>query len=130
MLFTRFRWVALQFDELLAERCLSTSELEQRLMSLPKGLDEAYTRIIKRSPRPADVIRFLQWIIFGRKEFTAQELAEVALINFGNGGDALPFCDSRRRYGSPDDVLRACSGLVVEARYLGKTTSYAQPCMY
>ncbi|KAF7966443.1 hypothetical protein HWV62_38386 [Athelia sp. TMB] len=108
-----FRWVAVQFDELLAERCLSTSELEQRLMSLPKDLYEAYMKIIKRSPRSADAIRFLQWIIFGQQEFTAEELAEVALINFGNGGDALPFCDSRKRYSCPDDVLRACSGLVV-----------------
>ncbi|KAF7966438.1 hypothetical protein HWV62_38376 [Athelia sp. TMB] len=109
-----FRWVALLFDEL--ERCLSTSELQERLSTLPKDLNEAYMKIIKRSPRPADVIRFLQWIIFGRQEFTAQELAEVALINFGNGGDALPFCDSSRRYSSPDDVLRACSGLVVEVK--------------
>ena len=83
-------------------------------MSLPKDLNEAYMNIIKRSPRPADLIRFLQWIIFGRKKFTTQELAEVALLNFGNGGDTLPFYDSSRRYSSPDDVLRACSGLVVE----------------
>ncbi|KAF7968340.1 hypothetical protein HWV62_30929 [Athelia sp. TMB] len=111
-----FRWVALLFDELLAERCLSTSELQQRLSTLPKDLNEAYMKIIKKSPRPADVIRFLQWIIFGQQEFTAKELAEVALINFGNGGEALPFCDSSRRYSSPDDVLRACSGLVVEVK--------------
>ncbi|KAF7968339.1 hypothetical protein HWV62_30927 [Athelia sp. TMB] len=109
-----FRWVALLFDEL--ERCLSTSELHECLSTLPKDLNEAYMKIIKRSPRPADVIRFLQWIIFGRQEFTARELAEVALINFGNGGDVLPFCDSSRRYSSPDDVLRACSGLVVEVK--------------
>ncbi|KAF7968342.1 hypothetical protein HWV62_30933 [Athelia sp. TMB] len=111
-----FRWVVLLFDELLSERCLSESELRDRLKILPKDLNEAYMKIIKRSPRPADVIRFLQWIMFGRKEFTAEELAEVALINFGNGGDALPFCDSSRRYSSPDDVLRACSGLVVEVK--------------
>ncbi|KAF7968345.1 hypothetical protein HWV62_30939 [Athelia sp. TMB] len=114
-----FRWVALQFDELLAERCLSTWELKQRLASLPKGLDAAYMKIIKQSPRPADVIRFLQWIVFGQQEFTARELAEVALINFGNGGDTLPFCDSSRRYSSPDDVLRACSGLLVKSEYRG-----------
>ncbi|KAF7972345.1 hypothetical protein HWV62_18116 [Athelia sp. TMB] len=121
-----FRWVALQFDQLLLKRCLSTAELEQRLMSLPKDLDAAYTKIIEQSPRPADLIRFLQWIIFGQREFTAKELAEVALINFDNGSNTVPFCDSSRRYGSPDDVLRACSGLVVEVKmWPGKITSYA-----
>ncbi|KAF7974428.1 hypothetical protein HWV62_12148 [Athelia sp. TMB] len=111
-----FRWVSLQFDQLLLKRCLSTAELEQRLMSLPKDLDAAYTRIIEQSPRPADIIRFLQWIIFGEREFTAKELAEVALISFDSSSNTVPFCDSSRRYGSPDDVLRACSGLVVEVK--------------
>ena len=113
--------MALQFDELLLDRCLSTSELEQRLRSLPKDLDAAYTKIIKRSRRPVDLIRFLQWIIFGQREFTAKELAEVAVINFGENNDTLPFYDSSRRYSSPDDLLRACSGLVVEVKVGART---------
>ncbi|KAF7965799.1 hypothetical protein HWV62_41761 [Athelia sp. TMB] len=111
-----FRWVALMIHQLLSDQCLNTSELKIRLKSLPKSLDEAYTKIIERSPRRADVIRFLQWIIFGRQSFTAQELAEVASINFDAGDNNLPFYDPDRRYGSPDNVLRACSGLVIEVK--------------
>ncbi|KAF7970452.1 hypothetical protein HWV62_23897 [Athelia sp. TMB] len=111
-----FRWVALMIHQLLSDQCLNTSELKIRLKSLPKGLDEAYTRIIERSPRRAAVIRFLQWIIFGNQDFTAGELAEVAAINFDAGDDTLPFYDPDRRYGSPDSVLRACSGLVIEVQ--------------
>ncbi|KAF7976798.1 hypothetical protein HWV62_5652 [Athelia sp. TMB] len=110
-----FRWVALQFDLLVAS-CESLSEIEHRLRSLPRDLDEAYAEIIKRSPRPAELILFLQWIIFGLRSFTAQELAEVALINFGNSDSILPFCDPSRRYGSSDVVLSTCYGLVVETK--------------
>ncbi|KAF7978585.1 hypothetical protein HWV62_45298 [Athelia sp. TMB] len=111
-----FRWVALMIHQLLSDQCLSTSELKKRLKSLPKGLDEAYTKIIQQSTRRADIIRLLQWIIFGEQDFTAQQLAEVAAINFDAGGDTLPFYDPDRRYGSPDSVLRACSGLVIEVQ--------------
>ncbi|KAF7983534.1 hypothetical protein HWV62_21094 [Athelia sp. TMB] len=111
-----FRWVALMIHQLLSDQCLSTSELKIRLKSLPKGLDEAYTKIIQQSTRRADVIRLLQWIIFGKQDFTAQELAEVVAINFAVGDDTLPFFDPDRRYGSPDSVLRACSGLVIEVQ--------------
>ncbi|KAF7978584.1 hypothetical protein HWV62_45296 [Athelia sp. TMB] len=111
-----FRWVALMIHQLISDQCLSTSELKIRLKSLPKGLDEAYTKIIQQSTRRADVIRFLQWIIFGKQDFTAQQLAEVAAINFDAGDDTLPFFDPDRRYGSPDGVLRACSGLVIEVQ--------------
>ncbi|KAF7968171.1 hypothetical protein HWV62_31716 [Athelia sp. TMB] len=109
-----FRWVALQIHELLFDRCLNTLELKNRLNSLPKGLDEAYTKIVQRSTRRADVILLLQWIIFGQEDFTARQLAEVASINFDGGDNILPFYDPDRRYGSPDNVLRACSGLVIE----------------
>ncbi|KAF7970451.1 hypothetical protein HWV62_23895 [Athelia sp. TMB] len=111
-----FRWVALMIHELLSDHCLNTSELQNRLRSLPKDLNEAYTKIIQRSTRRADVIRFLQWIIFGKQDFTARKLAEVASINFDASTDILPFYDTNRRYESPDHVLRACSGLVVEVK--------------
>ncbi|KAF7969172.1 hypothetical protein HWV62_28182 [Athelia sp. TMB] len=111
-----FRWVALMIHQLLFDQCLNTSELKICLKSLPKGLDKAYTKIIQQSTRRADVIRLLQWIIFGQQGFTAQQLAEVAAINFDAGDDTLPFYDPDRRYGSPDSVLRACSGLVIEVK--------------
>ncbi|KAF7976050.1 hypothetical protein HWV62_7962 [Athelia sp. TMB] len=111
-----FRWVALMIHELLSDHCLNTSELQNRLRSLPKDLNEVYTKIIQRSTRRADVIRFLQWIIFGKRDFTARKLAEVASINFDTSPDTLPFYDTNRRYESPDHVLRACSGLVIEVK--------------
>ncbi|KAF7968506.1 hypothetical protein HWV62_30226 [Athelia sp. TMB] len=121
-----FRWVALMIHQLLSDQCLSTSELKIRLKSLPKGLDEAYTKIIQQSTRRADVIRLLQWIIFGKQGFTAQQLAEVAAINFDAGDDTLPFYDPDRRYGSPDSVLRACSGLVIEVQGANASRQFLQ----
>ncbi|KAF7976885.1 hypothetical protein HWV62_5427 [Athelia sp. TMB] len=118
-----FRWVTLQLNEL--ERCVNTLELEQRLESLPQDLDEAYTEIIKQSPRPFDLIMFLQWITFAHRAFTAQELADIACINFGSGSDSLPFYDPGRRYASPDDVLNTCYGLVIEVEDIIKIAHFS-----
>ncbi|KAF7976049.1 hypothetical protein HWV62_7960 [Athelia sp. TMB] len=125
-----FRWVVLMIHQLISDQCLSTSELKIRLRSLPKGLDEAYTKIIQQSTRRTDVIRFLQWIIFGNQDFSARELAEVAAINFDAGGDTLPFYDPDRRYGSPDSVLRACSGLVIEVQGMNALSQILQTLAY
>ncbi|KAF7965800.1 hypothetical protein HWV62_41763 [Athelia sp. TMB] len=119
-----FRWVSLQFDVLVAS-CASLAEIEHRLRSLPRDLDEAYAEIIKKSPRPAELVLFLQWIIFGQQDFTAQELAEVALINFDDSGGSLPFCDPSRRYGSSDTVLSTCYGLVVEVQVIIKISHFS-----
>jgi hypothetical protein len=42
----RFRWVALQLDDL--QSCLNARAVEQQLKSLPKNLDETYDRLLSK----------------------------------------------------------------------------------
>ncbi|KZP03610.1 hypothetical protein FIBSPDRAFT_844789, partial [Athelia psychrophila] len=105
-----FRWVVLQIDGLL--ECVSREELEQQLKSLPKGLDETYTRILSRSGRPKQLKLFLQCLAFSRRAMTVHEIAEVATVDFDSSD--LPAYNGRLRYTDPSKVVNICYGLVTE----------------
>ncbi|KZP29069.1 hypothetical protein FIBSPDRAFT_927164 [Athelia psychrophila] len=109
-----FRWVALQIDRLM--KCRSELELVTQLKSLPRDLNETYCRILSESPDPVALKRFLQWLAFSKIMMTVEEIAEVAVIDFGenDSGPGLPVYDIRRRYQHPRDVLGVCYGLVTE----------------
>ncbi|KZP29076.1 hypothetical protein FIBSPDRAFT_991990 [Athelia psychrophila] len=107
-----FRWVALQIDRLM--KCASQRELEKQLKSLPRDLNETYCRILAESPEPGNLKRFLQWLAFSRRMMTTEEIAEVAVIDFGENDSGLPVFDAGRRYQDPRDVLGVCYGLVTE----------------
>ena len=115
----RFRWVALQYDELM--QCFSRRELEDQLKSLPRGLYNAYSKILERSSRREDLKRFLQWIAYSIEPMTLEEIAETAAIDFGKGDAALPVYDCERRYEDPQDVLNICYGFVIVV----KSTAFA-----
>lgn len=106
----RFRWVALQLDELV--ECVSRDELEHQLKSLPKGLDETYARILSRSARPKDLKRFLQLLAFSSRAMTAREIAEVATVDLDTS--YLPTYNARLRYTDASKVVSICYGLVTE----------------
>lgn len=84
----RFRWVDLTFEELL--KCSSPADLDEQLKSLPKGLDDLYSRILKRSSRPDVIKRFLQWVAYSTRAMTVEEIAEVASINFKPNTSPVP----------------------------------------
>jgi hypothetical protein len=81
-MFFRFRWVALQLDEL--RLCLSRHEVEDQLQHLPRDLSESYNRIINRiDKRHYDNPRkLLQWLAFSARPLKLVELAEVVAVDF------------------------------------------------
>jgi len=114
----RFRWVALQLAEL--EKCSSRYEIEKRLPELPKGLDETYSRILKRidESHHADTRTFLQWLAFCKRPMTIEEIAETITVDFPSG--KCPVFNQNKRYSDPHDVMVRCSSFVSESE--GKYT--------
>jgi hypothetical protein len=109
----RFRWVALQLAEL--EKCSSTDEINERLKELPKGLDEIYSRTLKKidEKHRADTRTFLQWLAFSKRPMTIAEIAETITVDFASKDG--PVFRSTKRYFDPRDVLVRCSSLVSES---------------
>jgi hypothetical protein len=98
----RFRWVALQLDELA--KCHHRPAVKNRLRSLPKDLDETYDRIISKiNDDDRDyAVKVLQCLTFAARPMTLEEVGEVVAINF-NAEEGL------------DDalvILDICSSLV------------------
>ena len=112
----RFRWVALQYGELLRLRYSSLRKLEEQLKSLPRGLNSSYERILSYSREPEDLKILLQWLAYSRSEVTMEELAEVAKIHFPDNDSELPACDPDRGYANPCEILNVGYGLVVEVQ--------------
>jgi len=110
---SRFRWVALQLAEL--EKCSSTDEITERLTKLPKGLDEIYSRILKKIDKEyhAHIRTFLQWLAFSKRTMTITEIAETITVDFASENG--PVFNPTKRYFDPWDVLVRCSSLVSES---------------
>ena len=108
--FSRFRWVALQLDEL--QRCRSPYEVEQQLVNLPRDLYESYDRIIYRIDKRdyENAQKFFQWLAFSIRPVDLAELAEVVTVGFGSQDE--PWFDPKRRYYDPNAILTACPGFV------------------
>jgi len=106
----RFRWVALQLAEL--EKCSSTDEITEQLTRLPKGLDEIYSRILKKinEDHRGHVRTFLQWLAFSKRTMTISEIAETITVDFAS--EDGPVFNPTKRYFDPRDVLVRCSSLV------------------
>jgi hypothetical protein len=107
---SRFRWVALQFDEL--RRCRSRYQVEQQLGHLPNNLYESYDRIIHRIDKRdhEDASKLFQWLAFSIRPLELNELAEVVAVDFESRD--LPWFDCNRRYGNSEGILEVCSGFV------------------
>ncbi|KZP13299.1 ankyrin, partial [Athelia psychrophila] len=107
-----FRWVALQADHLI--KSASPRELAKRLKSLPRDLNESYSRTLAESLDPGNLKRFLQWLAYSRRAMTINEIAEVAVIDFGDNDSGLPVYEADRRFADPDHVFSLCYGLITE----------------
>lgn len=95
-------------------KCTSQRELEKQLNSLPRDLNETYSRILAESPDPDNLKTFLQWLAYSKRAMTVEEIAEVAAIDCGENDSGLPVYASDRRFEDPRDVLSVCYGLVSE----------------
>jgi ankyrin repeat protein len=104
----RFRWVACQIDAL--KDCLDYPRLQKALNTLPKTLDETYSRILDRIPREHSVqaATILNLLIWSDYRFTIEELVDAIATDL----DEDPAFDPKNRMPVPRDVLKLCSGLV------------------
>lgn len=85
------------------------SGFEEKLKSLPKGLNGAYSRILDRVSDRKKAVRLLRWLTFSARPMTVREVAQAMAIEEGDDGE-MSF-----RAGStpnpPRDILKLCPGM-------------------
>ena len=97
-----------QLDEFRG--CLSISDVKQVLQSLPKTLDETYSRALLKIPSKYSktTLRILQWLVFSKRPMLVREIAEILIAD----PDDIPeFSEERRLFGA-NDILVYCGNLV------------------
>lgn len=114
----RFRWVALQIDQL--KRFRKLKHIRKQLEKLPKDLEETYERILTNSEDPGDLRHMLHWLTHSTRALSLAELAEVLSVDL-DARDGLTY-DFESKYGKPEAALDVCSGLVIETGTDGKFT--------
>lgn len=103
-----FRWVQCQLDSMSAMR--TPKAIREALQSLPQGLEETYSRILRNVPS-ADahvVLRTLQWVTLSVTPLSLAQVSEAVAVEHGD----LEIDDENRLI-SPDDILALCGSLVV-----------------
>ena len=113
----RFRWAACQIDAL--ENCLDRRTLESALASLPKTLDETYSRILHAIPSEyqQNAIRILQFLTFSERPLTIDEAVDTIAVDIE--GDQ--YFSPKYRMPVPQEISRYCSSLVVMVSATGHT---------
>ena len=109
----RFRWVALQLNEL--KKCRTKNDLQKQLADLPQGLDKTYDQILlgidKKDHGYAKT--FLQWLSFAVRPLTLEELATTAAVNLSDENG--PEYNSDNELQDIRDVLKICSSFVMKS---------------
>ena len=109
----RFRWVALQRNEL--KECRTKTDLKKQLADLPEGLDKTYDRILlgikKKDCGYAKT--FLQWLSFSVCPLKLEELAATAAVDLSakNG----PEYESDNELQDIKDVWKICSSFIMKS---------------
>jgi hypothetical protein len=109
----RFRWVALQLNEL--KECRTRTDLKMQLADLPQGLEKTYDRIllgIKKKDH-SYVKVFLQWLSFAVRPLGLTELAATAAVDLSAENGAEYISDNELQ--DIRDVLKMCSSLVIQS---------------
>jgi hypothetical protein len=109
----RFRWVALQLNEL--KECRTKTDLKKQLADLPQGLDKTYDRILLgiKEKDHSYAKTFLQWLCFAVCPLTLEELATTAAVDLSaeNG----PEYKSDNELQDAKDVLKICSSFIMKS---------------
>ncbi|KAF2183429.1 hypothetical protein K469DRAFT_583451, partial [Zopfia rhizophila CBS 207.26] len=103
-----FRWVACQLDVL--ENCLDYRSLQEALASLPKTLDETYSRILHNIPHEhkLNAIRILQFLTFSERPLTIAEAVDAVAVDTEENLSFNP----KYRMPDPLEISQYCSSLV------------------
>ena len=109
----RFRWVALQLNEL--KECRTKTDLKKQLANLPQGLDKTYDRIflgIKEKDH-GYAKTFLHWLCFSVCPLTLKELATTTAVDLSaeDGPEYKP--DNELQ--DIKDILKICSSLILKS---------------
>ena len=109
----RFRWVALQLNEL--KECRTKTDLKKQLADLPQGLDKTYDRILTgiKENDHSYVKTFLQWLSFSVRPLTLEELATTAAIDLSSENG--PEYKSDNELQDMKDVLKICSSFIIKS---------------
>jgi len=88
----RFRWVALQLEEL--QDCSDEAEIRETLRNIPPTLEQTYERTLTRMPEKnqARVRTILLWLIYSVRPLSLPEVAAAAGLTFRE--DVLRICTS------------------------------------
>ncbi|KAG8820239.1 hypothetical protein FRC17_010213 [Serendipita sp. 399] len=102
-----FRWAVCQLDTL--KRCLKPANALRELESLPKTLEETYSRILTKIPSvyERELKTILMLLAFSTRPMTIQEVAEATAVNL----ESRTF-STDERFPDPYDILELCSSLV------------------
>ena len=105
----RFRLVVCQMDELTT--CFTRPQLQERLKSLPKTLDDMYATMLHRIPEEHEqtAVKILQWLTYSICQLSVDEVTEVLCVDVEDD----PRFDPERRFPDPHDILEICPGLVI-----------------
>ena len=110
----RFRWVALQLNEL--KECRTRTDLTKQLANLPQGLEKTYDQMLLGIKKKdcSYVKLFLQLLSFAFRPLSLMELAATAAVDLSaeNG----PKYKSDNELQDIKDVFKMCSGFVMESR--------------
>ena len=105
----RFRWAACQLDAL--EKCLDYRALQIALKSLPKTLDETYSRILHgiTSEYKQNAIRILQFLTYSERPLSIEEAVDAIAVDT----EGEQYFDPKHRMPDPPEIACYCSSLVV-----------------
>ena len=109
----RFRWVALQLNEL--KKCRTKTDLKKQLADLPQGLDKTYDQILlKITEKDHGYAKiFLQWLSFAVCPLTLEELATTAAVDLcAENGPEYKFDNELQDI---RDVLKICSSFIMKS---------------
>jgi len=109
----RFRWVALQLNEL--KMCQTKTDLKKQLADLPQGLDKTYDQILLgiNEKDHGYAKTFLEWLSFAVCPLTLKELATTVSVDLSakNG----PEYKSDNELQDIKDVLKICSSFIMKS---------------
>ena len=95
------------------EECIDFDELQDALASLPKTLDETYSRILSQivaypEKRRKKAIQILQFLVYSDRPLTGEEAVDAVAVNV----DKFPSFHPTWRMPNHRDIARICSSLV------------------
>ncbi|OWT42403.1 nacht and ankyrin domain protein [Pochonia chlamydosporia 170] len=110
-----FRWVACQLDAL--EKCLDYRTLQIALNSLPKTLDDTYSRILHGIPSEykQNAVRILQFLTYSERPLRIEEVVDAIAVDT----EGEQYFNPKHRMPDPREVACYCSSLVVVASKQG-----------